>query len=93
MIYVTGDTHREFSRFEEVNEFLVHPKENDYVIVCGDFGLLWAKDDMLEYELEWLGSLPFKILWVQGNHENYDMIEEYPIELWHGGKVRQIVRD
>ena len=93
MIYVTGDTHREFSRFEEVNEFLVHPKENDYVIVCGDFGLLWAKDDMLEYDLEWLGSLPFKILWVQGNHENYDMIEEYPIELWHGGKVRQIVRD
>lgn len=34
-----------------------------------------------------------RILWVQGNHENYDMIEEYPIEEWNGGKVRHIARD
>ena len=30
---------------------------------------------------------------MQGNHENYDMIAEYPVEEWHGGKVRHIVRD
>lgn len=35
----------------------------------------------------------YTILWIQGNHENYDMIEEFPTEEWHGGKVRQILRD
>ena len=32
----------------------------------------------------------YTILWVQGNHENYDMIAEYPVEEWHGGKVHKI---
>ena len=36
---------------------------------------------------------PYTILWVQGNHENYDLIGEYPLEEWHGGKVRHIIRD
>lgn len=43
--------------------------------------------------MKWQSNLPFQILWVQGNHENYNMIEEYPIEEWNGGKVRHIVRD
>ena len=30
---------------------------------------------------------------MQGNHENYDMIAEYPLEKWNGGSVRHIVRD
>lgn len=47
----------------------------------------------LEYSLQWLSRLPFNILWVQGNHENYNMIAEFPIEEWNGGKVRHIVRD
>ena len=67
--------------------------EDDYVIVCGDFGLLWAKDAQLEYDLDWMSRLPFNILWIQGNHENYNLIKEYPVEMWHGGKVRHIIRD
>ena len=64
------------------------------VIICGDFGLLWSKNDKtLKYNLDWMSRLPFQILWVAGNHENYDMIEEYDLEEWHGGKVRHILRD
>ena len=40
-----------------------------------------------------LPEKPYTILWVQGNHENYDMIGEYPLEEWHGGKARHIIRD
>lgn len=95
MIYITGDTHGEFSRFSK-NHRVKLPFEitkDDYIIVCGDFGLLWAKDAEFEYYRDWLAQLPFTILWVSGNHENYNMIEEYPLEIWNGGKVRHIVRD
>jgi len=93
MIYVTGDTHAEFSRFTKKSKWRTRfkPGAGDYVIVCGDFGLLWADDEMLKYNLDWMSRLPFTILWVQGNHENYDMIETYPIEVWNGGKVRKIL--
>lgn len=95
MIYVTGDCHCDFRRFTRHKRELLpfKLKSNDYVIVCGDLGLLWADDKEYEYNKEWLGSLPFKILWVQGNHENYSMINEFPVEEWNGGKVRHIVRD
>lgn len=95
MIFVTGDTHRDFTRFNKKELFRRrwNPTKDDYVIVCGDFGLLWAKDKELYYYLECMERWPFTILWVQGNHENYDMIEEYPIEEWNGGKVRHILRD
>lgn len=95
MIYVTGDTHTAFQRFsrKQRQKLPFELTDNDYVIVCGDLGLLWCKNKEFEYNLDWLSKLPFTLLWVQGNHENYDMIAEYAIEFWHGGKTRHIVRD
>lgn len=61
--------------------------KEDYIIICGDFGLCWAKDKTFEYHCKNFAEKPYTILWVQGNHENYDMIGEYPLEEWHGGKV------
>ncbi len=93
MIYVTGDTHANFLKFTKKSRWrtMTEPGVRDFVIVCGDFGLLWAKGSELDYNLDWMSRLPFTILWVQGNHENYDMIAEYPVELWKGGKVRKIL--
>ena len=95
MIYVTGDTHGEFGRFSK-KKFRIKGMEltaDDYVIVCGDLGLCWAKDKTFDYNCKTFEQKSYTTLWVQGNHENYDMIEEFPIEEWHGGKVRHIVRD
>lgn len=94
-IYITGDTHGDFKRFskKQLSKLAFKLNKEDYVIISGDFGLLWEHDKEFEYNLNWLGSLPFKILWIQGNHENYNMIAEYPLEKWHGGNVRHIVRD
>ena len=46
MIYITGDCHCDFRRFTKKQLKLLpfEMTEKDYVIVCGDFGLLWAKD-------------------------------------------------
>lgn len=95
MIYLTGDTHMDFRRFTKKKRARLQfdLKEGDMVIVCGDFGLLWEKNSTFEYYSDWMRRLPFKILWVAGNHENYDMLEEYNCESWHGGKVRHIIRD
>lgn len=95
MIYITGDTHGEFQRFSIKNQKKQHLllTKEDYIIVCGDFGLLWEENKKLSYDLKWLSNLPFTLLWIAGNHENYNMIEKYKVEKWKGGKVRHIIRD
>jgi hypothetical protein len=92
-IFITGDIHGTI----DVNRFssssFVEGKEltrDDYVIIVGDFGLLWAnaKDDL--YWLKWLNEKPWTTLWIDGNHENFNLLYEYPTEDWNGGKVRRI---
>ncbi|MDE6302711.1 MAG: metallophosphatase, partial [Clostridia bacterium] len=62
---------------------------DDYVIVAGDFGFLWKPEYKME-KLRRLAELPFTVLFVDGNHENYDLLEEYPVEEWKGGKIHRI---
>ena len=65
----------------------------DYVIVCGDFGGVWDKDASGKKEiwwLDWLENRPFTTLFVDGNHENFDRLYGYPVEMWNGGKVHKI---
>ena len=94
MIYITGDCHGNFERFNPS----IFPEQNemtkeDYVIICGDFGGVWNRDEESKEEtmvLDWLDSRPFTTLFVCGNHENFDRLYQYPIEEWHGGKVHKI---
>lgn len=90
MIYITGDCHTDYRRFNR--EIFPEQKgmtKEDYVIVCGDFGL-WDTSKEMKYWLDWLEKKSFTTLWVDGNHENFDLLREYPMELWHGGKVQRI---
>lgn len=94
MIYISGDCHQEFRRFSTRNfpEQKGMTKE-DYVIICGDFGGVWNKDKESKEEkglLDWLESKPFTTLFVDGNHENFDRLYAYPVEMWQGGKVHRI---
>lgn len=95
MIYFTGDTHGEFTRLSNRNIKSKGLKltTDDYLIVCGDLGLCWVYGGTFDYECKFFEKKPYTVLWVQGNHENYDMIREFNLEEWHGGKVRHIVRD
>ena len=84
MIYITGDTHGSFKRFSN-RKF--HGQEGDYVLICGDFGGVWEDSDEQRHNLNWLSEKKYTILFADGNHENYDMLKEFPVEEWHGGKV------
>lgn len=93
MIYITGDIHRE-QDIHKINprEFEAgnHLTDQDYVIICGDFGCIWDGGDGDRFWLKWLESLPWNTLFIDGNHENFDVLNTYPIIDWHGGKVHQI---
>lgn len=95
MIYITGDihgTHSVNTRFNRWN-FPEQKKLNkqDVVIIAGDFGLIWNGDKEDQYWLKWLDQTKsFTTLFIDGNHENFDLLEQYPIESWHGGLVHRI---
>jgi len=96
MIYITGDCHKDFSRFTEENfPEQKYMTKDDYVIICGDFGgVWWSRSDSKcrtdEFDLNWLEERPFTTLFVDGNHENFDELYNYPVKEWYGGKVHEI---
>jgi len=89
-VFITGDCHGEYGRFGIENfpqqEFLTR---DDYVIVTGDFGY-WNRSSEQEQWRNWLAQKSFTILFVDGNHENFDMLSELPTEEWRGGKIHKI---
>ena len=90
-IFITGDTHGDFSRllpaaFHEQRDLT----KEDYLILCGDFGGVWDGGDAEQQWLDWLETRSFTTLFVSGNHENYDLLRNYPISQWHGGLVQAI---
>lgn len=86
----TGDLHGNSLRFQP--QYFPEQAEmtkDDYMIVCGDFGCVWNGDKTDDVQLDRLEALPFTVLFVDGNHENFDALNEYPIEQWRGGTVHE----
>lgn len=90
MIYLTGDTHGDALRLVKRNTQHYEFTAADTVIICGDFGLIWSGSRGENQQLDFLSSKPFTILFVDGNHENFDLLAQYPVEQWNGGKVHRI---
>ncbi len=91
MIYVTGDLHGDAARLNE-EDFPEQAEmtKDDYVVVLGDFGLVWFGTDEENKQLDWLNGRPFTTLFIDGNHENFDLLYEYPIKDFCGGKVHKV---
>ena len=89
-IYLTGDVHGEW--MTRLNRKFLAQKEmtkEDYVIIMGDFGI-WDNSESENYALDWLNDKPFTTLFIDGNHENYDLLDSIFVEEWHGGEVQFI---
>jgi DNA repair exonuclease SbcCD nuclease subunit len=91
MIYITGDTHGsiDFDKIKMFVEECTNLTPTDYLIIAGDFGAIWnpltLSNDLKKYE-----CLPCTVLFIDGNHENFDLLNSYEKELWNGGKVHKI---
>ena len=91
MIFVTGDTHGTKDYLKLHAEFWPEGQtltRDDYLIVCGDFGGVWDGGDRDRTILSWYESQPWTTLWVDGNHENHDIIDELPVTERFGGRVQ-----
>ena len=88
MVFMTGDTHGNWMKRLNVDSFPEQKEmtKEDIVVVAGDYGL-WDDSKSEKYALDWLEGKPFTTVFVDGNHENHDMLDSMPVEEWHGGKV------
>ena len=94
MIYITGDTHGRIDRICG-NEALSALGEGDHLIVCGDFGFVFETRATMSFFAEYedirrIEALPYTVLFIDGNHENFDRLNAYPEEMWNGGRVHRI---
>ena len=95
MLFITGDTHAQFDHRFKMKSF---PEQrdmtkDDYLIICGDFGGIWDRERESNQEkhwLDWFDDRSYTLLFVDGNHENFDRINTYPVREWKGGKVHEI---
>ena len=94
MIYITGDCHCYLTIYSMDNfPILTDITKDDYVIIWWDFGWVWTFENESEQEkywLDWLNKKNFTTLFVDGNHENFTRLYNYPEKKWHGGKVHKI---
>lgn len=100
MIYLTGDTHGSIDICKLSSSRWVEGKnlsKNDYLIILGDFGIVWNylqanKEEI--YWLRWLDHKPWTTLFVDGNHECFPRLNEFPeVEMFgdYVGKINNSV--
>ena len=93
-LYVKGDIHGNPSSFSSsaFPEGKTLTRE-DYVLILGDFGMVWnykGETANESYWLDWLEDKPWTTLFIDGNHENFDRLDALPQADWHGGRVSYI---
>ena len=65
---------------------------DDYLIIVGDFGLVW-KDldrDGARLGIDWISRHPWTTLFIDGNHENHAALNSLPVEEWNGCRVHRL---
>ena len=93
MIYVTGDTHGEIDIAKLWPENWPQGQQlsrDDCLVICGDFGAIWSGGQRDDDLLGWYEGQPWTTLFVDGNHENFDRIGQFPITERFGGHVQVV---
>lgn len=87
MIYVTGDTHRQFDRVFDFCKKM-NTSMDDILIILGDAGINYCLDDSDVNLKQVLSKLPITLFCIHGNHEaRPHTIGTYKEVLWRGGTV------
>ena len=90
MLFVTGDVHYplDAEKLFFLNEYLT---SSDTVIVSGDMGLAW---DTQKRTTDCINELMYKtkynILFIDGNHEHFPILNAYPTVDLYGGKAGKL---
>lgn len=102
MVYVTGDTHGTYDTGKLSPSKWPQGQmlgRNDYLVVLGDFGAIlgdaragdtWKLSQRDIELLEWWESQPWTTLFVDGNHEDFNILDSFDTEDMFGGKVQVV---
>ena len=93
MILVTGDIHgcADIGKLSaKVNPIQKQMTKEDYLIITGDFGLVWNNDEEDIWWRNWLDNKPYTTLFIDGNHENFDLLYEFETVDLCGGKAHKV---
>lgn len=85
--FITGDMHGDLE-FKQINE--AKKLGATHLVMVGDFGYVWDGKEKDKSQLDFISKTGIEILWIDGNHENYDALKEYPEEKRYGGNVHKI---
>ena len=89
MIYITGDTHGDI----DYRKLLMLKEKNlsydDYLIICGDAGICWSHQTF-QYHLDLYNDIGCTIIYVDGNHENFDMLNQCQLVEYLGAIMHQV---
>lgn len=94
-VFVCGDIHAHIDILKLSNKNWIGHRdfltENDLLIILGDFGLFWYQKNTKEeiYWLNWLLKKKCQVAFIDGNHENHDIIDKFPIDNKWGGRVHE----
>lgn len=87
MIYITGDTHGDFTRIVRFCE-RIQPTRDDVIIILGDAGFNYYGGERDQQKKMMMSKMPLTIFSIHGNHEMRPAaIPSYQTTEWHGGKV------
>ena len=88
-VFIKGDLHGEIEELERIATLIPKPTKRDLLIVLGDFGVIFADEKTSFDNLLRVAKLPYTLAFVDGNHENFDLIKklETSFSPWHGGEI------
>ena len=89
MIFITGDTHGDIDYDKLLSLKEKNVSYEDYLIICGDCGICWSKS-LLPSFLKLYNAIGCTIIYIDGNHENFNLINEFPIVKFKGARMHQI---
>lgn len=87
-VFITGDKHGSFGPiFGLVERNAVDP--SDILLISGDASYVWDEDYAIKIKtLEQI--FPGCIAFIDGNHENFSILDSLPVETWKEGRVHRI---
>lgn len=89
-LHMFADTHG-VERYEIIKEYVADNclNKSDAIVVLGDFGLVW-EEPMNKELFNFYNELPCEVLFVDGNHENFDYLQKFPRGYKYGSEITKI---
>lgn len=84
---ITGDMHGD-PYFQQI--YKARKLGYSHLMVCGDFTYIWDGSVKEQRRIDYMSKIGLDILFVDGNHENHVLLNQYPVVEIYGGKAHKI---